>query len=78
MKLELKGHYKESKNKELGFFSKIKKIVKSLSKLTKRKTVKIQSNKIKDKKGVLKQVSLKSSGSLGSILKTYIQINGKI
>jgi hypothetical protein len=60
------------------FFEKINNVDKSWANLTKMRMEKTQSNKIKNEKGRLQQTPRKSRGSSGSILRTYIQINGKI
>jgi hypothetical protein len=57
---------------------KMNKIDKPLSKLTKRRKENTQINKVRDKKVISQQMTIKSRESLGNTQKTYILINWKI
>jgi hypothetical protein len=46
--------------------------------MTKQRREKTQINKIKDEKGDVTKILMKSRGSLENTLKTYIQVNWKI
>jgi hypothetical protein len=60
------------------FFEKINKIDKPLGNMTKWKRETVQINKIRDEKGDIPQIPMKSTESLESTLKIYIQVNLKI
>jgi DNA anti-recombination protein RmuC len=62
-------------NKRKGwFFEEIDKIVKSIANMTRGRRENTQINKIQDEKGDITTNTTKCRGSLGSTLKTFIQV----